>query len=232
MINDFYLPLQKTSEYAKNSIQYGHKINQWNKKMAPYIQQDKYGYHEFNLMKTKRFLKLAGDITEEKAKKKKKILFVGTTKITSSIVLKNANRVNSYYINSRWLGGMLTNWSTIKKQIEKLHQLEKSLLKNNFNEFSKKEFSRKKNELEKLKYLFDGIKCMDNLPDLVIFTNQYKEIRGIYECSKLGIPCICIIDSNCEPDLIPFPIPANDDSATSINFILKELGNRILSYLE
>ena len=158
-----------------------------------------------------------------------KFLFVGTNKLSSSIIAKQALRANSYYINYRWLGGMLTNWSTIQKRIDRLKELESQELDGSLDQMSKKEYSKIRKELDKLKRLFNGIKNMSELPDAVIFTNQLKDSLAIQECLRLGIPTICIVDTNCNPDLIPYPIPANDDSSSSINFILNYLVNRILA---
>jgi small subunit ribosomal protein S2 len=124
---------------------------------------------------------------------------------------------------------MLTNWSTIQNRITRLKELEKQEIDGIFENLSKKEYTKKRKEMDKLRRLFNGIKDMKGLPDVVIFTNQLKDSLAIQECLILGIPTICIVDSNCNPDLIPYPIPANDDSSSSINFILNYLVNRILT---
>jgi small subunit ribosomal protein S2 len=214
-------------QYIKASVHYGHRPKEWNPKMAPYILYEKYGYHIFDLVKTSKLLKLAGNILQKKAEKKGKFLFVGTNKLSSSIIAKQAKRTNNFYINYRWLGGMLTNWSTIQKRIDRLKYLEEQELNGNFDTLSKKDYSAQRKEMDKLKRLFNGIKDMTSLPDVVIFTNQLKDSLAIQECLRLGIPTICIVDTNCNPDLIPYPIPANDDSSSSINFILNYLVNRI-----
>lgn len=215
-------------QYISASIHYGHRPKEWNPKMAPYILGEKYGYHIFDLVKTSKLLKLAGNILKKKAEKGGKFLFVGTNKISASIVAKQANRAQSFYINYRWLGGMLTNWSTIQKRIERLKNLEEQESQGFFEMLSKKEYSAKRKDIEKLKRLFNGIKGMDSLPDAVIFTSQLKDSSAIQECLKLGIPAISIVDSNCNPDLVPYPIPANDDSSSSVNFILNYLANQII----
>lgn len=216
-------------QYVKASVHYGHRPKEWNPKMAPYILYEKYGYHIFDLVKTSKLLKLAGNILEKKAAKGGKFLFVGTNKISSTIVAQQATRTNSFYINYRWLGGMLTNWPTIQLRIDQLKLLEADDSAGKFELLSKKEYSAKRKELDKLRRLFNGIKEMKTLPDAVVFTNQLKDSLAIQECLKLGIPTICIVDSNCDPDLIPYPIPANDDSSSSVNFILNYLVNRISS---
>jgi small subunit ribosomal protein S2 len=216
-------------QYVNASVHYGHSPKEWNPKMAPYILYEKHGYHIFDLVKTSKLLKIAGNVVEKKAKKGGKFLFVGTTKLASSIIAKQANLANSYYINYRWLGGMLTNWSTVQIQITRLKFLEQQQTEGLFETLSKKDQSSKRKELEKLRRLFNGIKEMTSLPDAVIFTNQLKDSLAIQECLRLGIPTICIVDTNCNPDLIPYPIPANDDSSSSITFILNYLVNRILT---
>jgi small subunit ribosomal protein S2 len=216
-------------QYIKASVHYGHAPNEWNPKMAPYILCAKYGYHIFDLVKTSKLLRLAGNVLEKKAENGKSILFVGTNKLSSLIIAKQAKRCNCHYINYRWLGGMLTNWATIQKQIDLLKELEKQELEGFFESLSKKEYSGKRKEIDKLRRLFSGIKDMTSLPDVVVFTSQLKDALAIQECLRLGIPTISIVDTNCDPDLVPYPIPANDDSSSSINFILNYLVNRILT---
>ena len=214
-------------QYVKASVHYGHPPREWNPKMAPYILYEKYGYHIFDLVKTSKLLRLAGNVLQKSAEKNGKFLFVGTNRLSASIIAKQAKRCNSFYINYRWLGGMLTNWSTVQKQIERLKLLESQEIEGAFENISKKEYSQKRKEIDKLRRLFNGIKDMTSLPDVVIFTNQLKDSLAIQECLRLGIPTISIVDTNCNPDLIPYPIPANDDSSSSINFILNYLVNRI-----
>ena len=226
-MNEIITKKEIAKQYVKASVHYGHRPKEWNPKMAPYILYEKYGYHIFDLVKTSKLLKLAGNILEKKAEKGGKFLFVGTNKLSSSIIAKQAKRANSFYINYRWLGGMLTNWSTIQKRIERLKDFEKQEQEGAFENLSKKDYSAQRKEIDKLKRLFNGIKDMTSLPDVVIFTSQIKDSLAIQECLRLGIPTICIVDSNCNPDLIPYPIPANDDSSSSINFILNYLVNRI-----
>ena len=153
-----------------------------------------------------------------------KVLFVGTNKIFSSIIKKKAEEIDAFYVNNYWLGGTLTNWNTIQKIIENLKDLE---LKLQQKKNSKKESLKLKKRIYKLNYLFGGIKNMNSLPDIVIFIDQFKDILGIKECLKLGITTICIVDSNCNPDIVSFPIPGNDDSLKSVNFILDYLTKKI-----
>jgi small subunit ribosomal protein S2 len=228
-MNEKLLKKEIAKEYVKASVHYGHSPKEWNPKMAPYILYTKYGYHIIDLVKTSKLLRLAGNILEKKAKKGGKFLFVGTSRLAASIVSKQAKRCDNYYINYRWLGGMLTNWSTIQGRIQRLKDLEIQESEGYFENLSKKEYSKQRKEMDKLSRLFNGIKNMSDLPDVIIFTNQLKDSLAIQECLKLGIPTISIVDTNCNPDLVPYPIPANDDSSSSINFILNYLVNRILT---
>jgi small subunit ribosomal protein S2 len=214
-------------QYIKASVHYGHSPREWNPKMAPYILYAKYGYHIFDLVKTSKLLRLAGNVLQKKAEKGGKFLFVGTNKVSSSIIAKQAKRCDAFYINYRWLGGMLTNWSTIQCRISQLKEFEEQEINGTLEQLPKKEYINKRKEIDKLRRLFNGIKDMEQLPDAVIFTSQLKDKLAIQECLRLGIPTISIVDTNCDPDLIPYPIPANDDSSSSINFILNYLVNRI-----
>ncbi len=214
-------------EYVKSNLQYGHKLKEWNPKMAPYIQAGNRPYHIIDLVKSFQFLNHASSFVQSRAEKSAKFLFVGTSKASSRLVKKYAEQSSAYYINYRWLGGMLTNWPTIQKRIERLKELTLLLDNKEVSSLSKKDYNAQKKEMEKLKKLFAGIENMKKLPDVVIFTSQLKDYLAIEECTKLGIPCIAISDTNCDPDLVPFPIPGNDDSATAIEFVLKKLSNSI-----
>lgn len=215
-------------QYVKASVHYGHPPKEWNPKMAPYILTEKYGYHLFDLVKTSKLLRLAGNVLQKKAEKNGTFLFVGTNKLSSSLIAREATRAKSFYVNKRWLGGMLTNWSTIRKQLDRLALLEEQESSGESKNLSKREIGLQRQEIEKLKKVFQGVQGMTELPDVVIFTNQKKDIQAIRECLRLGIPAICIVDSNCDPDLVPYPIPANDDSSSSISFLLTYLADQIL----
>ena len=145
-------------QYIKASVHYGHPPKEWNPKMAPYILYAKYGYHIFDLVKTSKLLRLAGNVLEKKAGKGGKFLFVGTNRLSASIIAKQAKRCDAYYINYRWLGGMLTNWSTVQQQILRLKNLEQQELDGSFDQLSKKEYSRQRKEIDRLRRLFLVIK--------------------------------------------------------------------------
>jgi len=155
-------------------------------------------------------------------------LFVGTKRQASTLIAQEAKRCNSFYVNHRWLGGMLTNWTTLKDRIEWLKTLEQQEADNIFNLLPKKEASLRRKELQKLRKHLDGIKTMDDLPDIAIIIDQKREMTSIRECRKLGIPIVSILDTNCDPDLVDIPIPGNDDAVRSIKLILKSLTDSII----
>jgi small subunit ribosomal protein S2 len=214
----------KLQKYLKASIHYGHKINEWNPKMAPYILGKKNGYHIIDVVQTSKALFLAGEILKEKKINEEKILFVGTNKTFSSLIKEKSKLAGVYYINHHWLGGTLTNWKIIKKSIDQLNKLENNILKI---KISKKLSIKLKRKLYKLSYLFNGIKTMKTLPSIVVFIDQFSDNLGIQECIKLGIPTICVVDTNCNPNIITYPIPANDDTLSSISLILSYLVKKI-----
>lgn len=221
-------------EFFKKSLEsylhYGNVNKNWNPKMAPYILfHNKEGFHIFDIIYTRKCLEIAAKLLAQMSQENKNILFVGTTKETSTLVMKYALKSGSFYLSYRWLGGMLTNWMTIQKRIEQLKYLENiqsssELLKT----MSKKEQSKLYREIFKLQRLFTGIKDMKSLPDVIIFADQDKDILGVYETLKLGIPAIAIIDCESNPDLVAYPIPANNKSIFSIEFMMDFLAKTII----
>lgn len=218
---------QTLKNFIRSSIQYGHKAAQWNPKMAPYILTQKQNQHILDLVKTSKLLFRAGNFCKKIAKKNGKFLFVGTSKITSKIVPWIAFKTSNFYINYRWIGGLLTNWLTVQKQILVYKNLLENFSTNYYKTKKEKIFDQKK--IQRLKRLFDGIKDMYKLPEVVIFTDQKRDYLAIQECIRLGIPTICIVDTNCDPLLNSYPIPANDDSRSSIKYILNYLNSKIIS---
>ena len=209
-------------------VHLGHKTRHWNAKMFPYIYKELNNIHILDLIQSKKSLKKANKYIEDEAKKGKTFLFIGTKYQVRNLIANEAKRCNSFYVNYRWLGGMLTNWSTLKIRIKYLQTLEKQELNNTFLGLTKKEINLKQKKLKKLRYYFDGIKNMSKLPDIAIIIDQPKEMTAIKECKKLQIPIISILDTNCNPDLIDIPIFGNDDSLNSIQLILKSLANSII----
>jgi small subunit ribosomal protein S2 len=216
------------SQLLEAGVHFGHKAYRWNPKMFPYIYSEVNNIHILDLVQSATLLKEANNYVRSAAIKEKTFLFVGTKRQASTLIAQEAKRCDSFYVNHRWLGGMLTNWSTLKERIERLKNLEQQEAENTFNLLTKKEASLRRKELEKLRQHLEGLKTMNSLPDVVIIIDQKREITAVAECRKLGIPVISILDTNCDPDLVDIPIPGNDDAVRSIKLILTALTDSII----
>ena len=217
------------SQLLEAGVHFGHKAHRWNPKMFPYIYSEVNNIHILDLIQSATLLKEANNYLEIAASEKKTFLFVGTKRQATTLIAQEAKRCNSYYVNHRWLGGMLTNWSTVKNRIERLKDLEKQESDGTFDLLTKKEVAVRRKELFKLRKHLEGIKTMPNRPDVAIIIDQKREMTAIAECRKLGIPVVSILDTNCDPDLVDIPIPGNDDAVRSIKLILNSLTNSILT---
>jgi len=217
------------SQLLEAGVHFGHKAYRWNPKMFPYIYSEVNNIHILDLVQSASLLKEANGYLESAASQGKTFLFIGTKRQASTLIAQEAKRCDSYYVNHRWLGGMLTNWVTLKDRIKRLKELEQQEANETFNLLSKKEGALRRKELDKLRRHLDGIKNMNTLPDVAIIVDQKREITAIRECRKLGIPIVSILDTNCDPDLIDIPIPGNDDAVRSIKLILKNLTDSILA---
>jgi small subunit ribosomal protein S2 len=215
------------AQLLEAGVHFGHKAYRWNPKMFPYIYTERNNIHILDLVQSAQLLKEANSYLQFAAEQKKTFLFIGTKRQASNLISQEAKRCNSYYVNHRWLGGMLTNWVTLKSRIARLKELEQQEADQVFNLLSKKEASLRRKELEKLRKHLNGVKDMGKLPDVAIIIDQKREITAVRECRKLGIPIISILDTNCDPDLVDVPIPGNDDAVRSIKLILKSLTDSI-----
>ena len=215
------------SQLLEAGVHFGHKAYRWNPKMFPYIYSEVNNIHILDLVQSATLLKEANAYLEEAARDGKTFLFIGTKRQASTLIAQEAKRCNSYYVNHRWLGGMLTNWSTLKERIKHLKELEKQEADSTLDLLTKKEATLRRKELKKLRQHLDGVKTMNNLPDIAIVIDQKREMTAIRECQKLGIPIVSILDTNCDPDLVDIPIPGNDDAVRSIKLILKSLTDSI-----
>mgnify|MGYP003331693285 CR=1 FL=1 len=216
------------SQLLEAGVHFGHKAYRWNPKMFPYIYSEVNNIHILDLVQSAQLLKEANAYVKSEASKDKVFLFIGTKRQASNLIAQEAKRSNSYYVNHRWLGGMLTNWVTLKSRIERLKTLEKEEADQVFELLPKKEVSLRRKELEKLRKHLNGIKNMPRIPDVAIVVDQKREMTAIRECRKLGIPVISILDTNCDPDLVDIPIPGNDDAVRSIKLILTLLTDSII----
>jgi len=217
------------SQLLEAGVHFGHKAHRWNPKMFPYIYSEVNNIHILDLIQSATLLKEAKNYLESLASEKKTFLFVGTKRQATTLIAQEAKRCNSYYVNHRWLGGMLTNWTTVKNRIERLKDLEKQEADGTFDLLTKKEVALRRKELVKLRKHLEGIKNMKELPDVAIIIDQKREMTAIAECRKLEIPIVSILDTNCDPDLVDIPIPGNDDAIRSIKLILNALTDSILT---
>lgn len=216
------------SQLLEAGVHFGHKAYRWNPKMFPYIYSEVNNIHILDLIQTATLLKAANNYLESAASEGKTFLFIGTKRQATTLIAQEAKRCNSYYVNHRWLGGMLTNWSTIKDRIKRLKDLEKQEADGTFELLTKKEIAIRRKELSKLRKHLDGIKSLTDIPDVAIIIDQKREMTAVLECRKLGIPIVSILDTNCDPELVDIPIPGNDDAVRSIKLILNSLTGSIL----
>ena len=216
------------SQLLEAGVHFGHKAHRWNPKMFPYIYSEVNNIHILDLIQSANLLKEANNYLKLNASEGKTFLFIGTKRQASSLIAQEAKRCDSYYVNHRWLGGMITNWTTVKTRINRLKDLEKQEADGTFDLLTKKEVALRRKELQKLRKHLEGIKTMKELPNIAIIIDQKREMTAIAECRKLGIPIVSILDTNCDPDLVDIPIPGNDDAVRSIKLILNSLTDSII----
>lgn len=221
------MPVVTLAQLLESGVHFGHQTRRWNPKMDQYIFTARNGVHIIDLVQTAQLLDNAYSFVRGAAERGQKFLFVGTKRQAAGIVAEEASRCGSYYINQRWLGGMLTNWSTIKTRVERLKELERMQETGALALRPKKEAAVLRRELEKLQKYLGGIKLMRRLPDVVIMVDIKREYNAVQECQKLGIPIVSLLDTNCDPDVVDIPIPGNDDAIRSIKLILGSLANAI-----
>ena len=212
----------------ESGVHFGHQTRRWNPKMAKYIFAERNGIYIIDLQKTLRMLESACDYVQEIAAQGGTVLFVGTKRQSQEAVIAEATRCQMFYVSHRWLGGMLTNFQTIRRSIQRLEKLEADESNGVFDQLPKKEVIRLAREKSKLTNNLTGIKAMKRSPDAVVITDTRKEHTAILESNKLGIPVIGIVDTNCDPQLIDFPIPGNDDAIRAIRLICSVIATSII----
>ncbi|MEO8664280.1 MAG: 30S ribosomal protein S2 [Ignavibacteria bacterium] len=204
---------------------FGHLTRRWDPKMRKYIFMERNGIHIIDLKKTLNLLEEASNSISKISAEGKKILFVGTKKQAKQIVKDEAERCGAYYVSERWLGGMLTNFNTVRKSIKKLTNIQKMETDGTIDKFVKKERLILSRDREKLEKVLNGIVSMTRLPGAIFVVDIKKEHIAISEAKKLNIPVYAIVDTNCDPDLVDYPIPANDDAVKSIEIILRAISD-------
>lgn len=221
------MPVVSLAELLECGVHFGHQTRRWNPKMAPYIYTSRNGVHIIDLVQTAQLVQQAYTYMKEASESGKHVLFVGTKRQAAAIIAQEAKRCGAFYINQRWLGGMLTNWETIKTRVERLKELEALEESGNLARRPKKEASMLRRELDKLQKYLGGIKHMRKIPDIVVVIDQRREHNAIQECQKLNIPIVSLLDTNCDPQTVDMPIPANDDAIRSIKLIVGTLADAI-----
>ncbi len=221
------MPVVSLAELLESGVHFGHQTRRWNPRMDQYIYTARNGVHIIDLVQTAQLMESAYDYARTSTAKGKRFLFVGTKRQAAGIIAQEAQRCGANYVNQRWLGGMLTNWETIRHRVDRLKELEALDNSGAIDRRPKKEGSMLRRELGKLQKYLGGIKTMRKIPDVVVIVDQRREHNAIHECQKLGIPIIALLDTNCDPDVVDIPIPANDDAIRSIKLIISKLCDAI-----
>lgn len=209
-------------------VHFGHQTRRWNPKMAKYIFTERNGIYIIDLQKTVKKLEEAYNFVRDLSVEGKSVLFVGTKKQAQDSVKEEAERVGAYYVNARWLGGMLTNFTTIRTRIERLKQLRTMEEDGTFELLPKKEVVKLNLEIEKLEKFLGGIKDMKEIPGALFIIDPRKERIAVAEAKKLGIPIVAIVDTNCDPDEVDYVIPGNDDAIRAVKLISSAIANAII----
>ncbi len=209
-------------------VHFGHQTRRWNPKMSEYIFTERNGIYIIDLQKTVKKLDEAYNFIKEVSMEGKNVLFVGTKKQAQDSVKEEAERAGAYYVNARWLGGMLTNFTTIKKRIARLKQLRQMQEDGTFDLLPKKEVIKLNLEIEKLEKFMGGIKDMPEMPGAMFIVDPRKEKIAVAEAKKLGIPVVAIVDTNCDPDEVDYVIPGNDDAIRAVKLIAGAMADAII----
>lgn len=209
-------------------VHFGHQTRRWNPKMAPYIFTERNGIYIIDLQKTVKKVEDAYNFIREVAAQGQTILFVGTKKQAQDAVKEEAIRSDMYYVNERWLGGMLTNFQTIQKRINRLHELEKMEENGTFDVLPKKEVLALRHEMDRLQKFLGGIKNMKKLPGALFIIDPRKERIAVAEARKLGLPIVAIVDTNCDPDEVDYVIPGNDDAIRAVKLLTAKMADAVM----
>lgn len=212
----------------ESGVHFGHQVKRWDPRMKKYIFAERNGIHIIDLQKTIAAIKDGYDEVRKVTAAGKSVLFVGTKKQAQQAVQKEAERCGMFYINNRWLGGMLTNFSTIKKSLQRLKKIEKMEIDGTFENLTKKEISAHQKEKAKLEKNLGGIKEMKDLPGVIFIIDTHKEQIAVAEANRMGIPIIAVVDTNSNPEGIDFPIPGNDDAIRAISLFTSIIANAVI----
>lgn len=212
----------------ESGVHFGHQTKRWDPRMKKYIFAERNGIHIIDLQKTIAAIREAYEVVRKSVHDGKSVLFIGTKKQAQQAIEREAQRCGMYYVNNRWLGGMLTNFSTIKKSILRLKKIEKMEIDGTFESLTKKEVSKLNKERARLEKNLGGIKEMKDLPGVVFIIDTKKESIAVAEAQRMGIPIIAVVDTNCNPDGIDYPIPGNDDAIRAITLFTQIIANAVV----
>ena len=212
----------------ESGVHFGHQVKRWDPRMKKYIFAERNGIHIIDLQKTMASIKEAYEAVRKVTSAGKSVLFVGTKKQAQQAIAKEAERCGMFYVNNRWLGGMLTNFTTIKKSLLRLKKLEKMEIDGTFENLTKKEIASIQKEKAKLEKNLGGIKEMKDLPGIIFIIDTRKETIAISEARRMGIPIVAVVDTNCNPEGIDYPIPGNDDAIRSISLFTQIIANAVI----
>ena len=212
----------------ESGVHFGHQVKRWDPRMKKYIFAQRNGIHIIDLQKTIGAIKDSYEAVRKVVTSGKSVLFVGTKKQAQQAVQKEAERCGMYYVNNRWLGGMLTNFSTIKKSLQRLKKIEKMEVDGTFDNLTKKEVANLLKEKEKLSKNLGGIKEMKELPGILFIIDTHKEQIAVAEAHRMGIPIVAVVDTNCNPEGIDYPIPGNDDAIRAISLFTSIIANSVV----
>jgi small subunit ribosomal protein S2 len=215
-------------ELLEAGVHFGHQAKRWNPKMKKYIFGERNGIYIIDLQKTLKLFKTAYDFVRDSSSQGKDILFVGTKKQAQDSISEEAKRCGMYYVASRWLGGMLTNFATVKKSIDRLKKIEKMKEDGTYEKLTKKEVAGLEKERMKLEKILIGIKTMPDLPSLIFVIDPRNEAIAVHEANKLGIPVVAVVDTNCDPDPIDYVIPGNDDAIRAIRLMTSKIADAVI----
>jgi len=216
------------SHLIESGAHFGHLTRRWNPKMKPYIFMEKNGIHIIDLKKTQKKLIYAAEQLSKAAAEGKTILFVGTKKQAKNVIENEARKCEANWVSERWLGGMLTNFSTIRKSVKRLNEIEKQETDGTFDKITKKERLFRTRERDKLKKVLEGVESMNSIPGAIFVVDIKKESIAIKEAKRLHIPVFAIVDTNCDPDEVDYVIPANDDAVKTIELIVSYLSEAVM----
>jgi len=226
------LPVVTMKQLLEAGVHFGHQTRRWNPKMAPFIFTERNGIHIIDLQKSVPLIEEAYRFVRDTVAQGRSCLFVGTKKQAQDAVREEATRAGQPYVAQRWLGGMLTNFQTIRKRVERLREIEDIRDRGLMDVLPKREQARMLEELARLEKYLGGIKTMNTLPGAVYVVDTRKEHIAVMEARKLGIPVVAIVDTNCDPDEVDYPIPGNDDAIRAVRLITSRVANAALEGLE